>query len=272
MEKLSLGTIKEGAKKHGPGISIIAGVIGLVASNVFTFFGTVKSVRKIDEIENELGRETTKKEKIKYCWKHYIPSVTTIVTGASAVIGGDQVKTRRFKKDVAANVAALAVEKANFSDYKDIVKDKLDEKQQEEVQKEYREKQYDRIQPSIYNQNALTDDQFLCFDEWFNVWFAASKNELEAAANRINKKTSIMQTATPDDFYEALENIQEENGTDGYRNGDPIVRPGICRELGWSAGQELTIYTDDTGIRPNDNKPAIFVDYAPSPTRNYREL
>lgn len=277
--KKFLSNFKQGAVKHGPGISIVAGVIGLVASNVFTFFGTIKSVRKIDEIEKELGRKTTNKEKVKYCWKHYIPSITTITTSVGAVIGGDKVKTKRFKQDLAANAIALATEKANFEseregfqNYKDAVEDKLSKKQKEEVEQEYRNKQYENMKPTMYNQSALKEDQFLCFDSWFNVWFAASKNELEAAANKINKMTSVMQTATPDDFYEALENIQDENGTDGYRNGEAIVRPGICRSLGWAAGQELTIYTDDTGIRPNDNKPAIFVDYAPSPTRDYMEL
>lgn len=269
--KKFFSNIKKGAKEHGPGISIIAGVVGLVASNVFTFIGTVKSVRKIDEIEQELGRETTKKEKIKYCWKHYVPSVTTIVTGVSAVIGGDQIKTKRFKKEVATNVAALAVEKANFEDYKDIVKDKLDEKQQKEVEKEFREKQYENMSPTIHNPNALTDDQYLCYDEKFNAWYAASQNEIDAAINKINKKASLMQCTTANDYFEALEDIQEANGTDGYRAGKPIPRAAVCRDVGWIAGQEITAYTEDVGIRPNDSKPAVFVYFDPSPTRDFRE-
>ena len=263
--KKFFSSMKEGAVKHGPGISIIAGVVGLVASNVFTFFGTIKSVRKIDEVEKELGRETTNKEKIKYCWKHYIPSVTTIVTGASAVIGGDQVKTKRFKREVATNVAALAAEKANFEDYKDVVKDKLNEKQQEEVNKEYREKQSDRLSPAVHNPNALTDDQFYCFDETVNAWYAATQNEIDAAVNKINRKASLMEKSVYDEYFQALEDIQEENGTDGYRQGKPIPRASVGKRIGWIAGQEITAYTEDVGIRPNDNKPAVYVYIDPSP-------
>ncbi len=260
MKKVTFSNIKEGVKKHGPGISIVAGVVGLVASNVFTFFGTVKSVRKIDEIENELGRETTNKEKIKYCWKHYIPSVTTIVTGASAVIGGDQLKTKRFKKEVAANVAALAVEKANFEDYKDVVKDKLDKKQQEEVQNEYEKKQIERmdeVQPMKYNPDVPMGDDVYCYDPLFNVKFIASQNKIENAANIINRDTTTGSYASLQQFYHNLDIPRED-------------MPDIADEIGWRVGEMLTVYCHEAKIK--DGIPRMVIRYNIEPRRGYQDL
>lgn len=260
MKKFNISNFKNGVKKHAPSISIVAGVVTLVGSNVFTFLATVKSVRKIDTVEEELGRETTKKEKIKYCWKHYIPSVTTIVTGTSAVIGGDKVKSNRFKKEIASNVAALAVEKANFADYKDAVKEKLDEKTLEKVDKEYNKKQVERMdemQPMKFDPDIPMGDKVYCYDPLFNVKFIASQNDIQEAVNIINRDTSQYNYAPLQQFYHNLDIDRED-------------MPDIADDIGWKAGELLTVSTNEAKLK--DGIPRMVIRYNIEPKRGFKDI
>lgn len=266
MGKINTRAIGKWFKKHAPEITLGAGVVGLLTSNVLTALATVRAVRNNDKIEAELGRKTTKKEKIKNSWKYYAAPTAVAATSAGAVLYADKMN---LKKNAVA-MSGWVAEKAAFNDYREIVREKLTDKKSKEIEDEYREKRSNNVQLMPYNPEALKDDQFPCFDEYYNIWFAASKNEIDQAVNRVNRRTSLLETAIGDNFYDELEKIQDSNGTNGYRNGQPIVRSILSGRLGWPVGTELSVDTEDTGIRPTDGKPAIFITYSPAPVYDYR--
>lgn len=253
-KKLNMRTIGNWFKKHAPELTLGAGVVGLLSSNVLTALATVKAVRKNDEVEVELGRKTTKKEKVKYLWKYYAAPASTAAVGTGAVLYADRMN---LKKNAAA-MSAYAFEKVAFSDYREKVKEKLDEKTLKKIDTEYQNEQIqkmDEIQPMKYDPDIPMGDKMYCYDTLFGVKFIASISDIERAANAVNKDTCLMMNTELDTFYDAL-NIP-------YKD-----RPEVSKMLGWAVGTELEVYHNKAVMK--DGIPRLVIEYNIPPTYDYR--
>lgn len=260
MGKINFKTIKKGAKEKGPVVGIIGGVVTLIASNIFTFFGTQKYVRKIDEVEEQLGRETTPKEKIKYTWKYFVPTGVSIIGGTGAVATGSVFKTKHFKAKLAAGALQLAAKERELDDLQEIVENELDEKTRKKVEQKIEEKQIERMdeaQPMKYNPEVPMGDKVYCYDPLFNVKFIASQNDIENAANIINRDLTTGSYAPLQQFYHNLDIPRDE-------------MPDIADEIGWKMGEMLTVYCNDAKIK--DGIPRMVIRYNIEPRRGYQDI
>lgn len=123
------------AKRNKKEILVGSGIASLVASNILTARATVKSVRAIDALEATENRLSTTKEKVKICWKNYIPPVVAAGYGATGVI----LAARMSHKETAALSAAYEFTRDKLTDYKDAIAD-VGEKTQKEIEKKVDEK------------------------------------------------------------------------------------------------------------------------------------
>ncbi len=181
MGKINLDTLKKGIKDHAPEITIGLGVGGFLATNVLVGVATYKAVRKNDAEEAELGRKTTKKEKLKNSWKYYVAPASTAVLSTGAIFYGDKMN---LKKNVAATTAYVA-EKAAFGEYREVVKESLTDKQYEKVEGEYEKREKEVIEPMIYDVNVPVGEQVYCYDS-MGFRFIASPAEIQEAVNLTN--------------------------------------------------------------------------------------
>ena len=96
-----LKTLERFMKKNGPTILTWCGIGCFTAASVYTCFGTVKAVRKIDQEECEReasgGTPMTKTEKAKAVWPYYIPSVLLVGGGAACVLTANHINLVRIE-------------------------------------------------------------------------------------------------------------------------------------------------------------------------------
>lgn len=240
---------KQWCSKHKTKLATGGGIAALIASNVLTGIATWRSIRKNDAIEAEIGRKTTKKEKVKVCWKYWVAPITTAGVGISSIIWSD----KKQLKITSAALTACSIEKKNFDEYKQIVANKLDEKTQKEVEKEYAQKKVEEIelQPRKYECGVPEGDQVYCYDPMFNVKFIASPNEIQAGVNEFNSgQSQYISKGTVDDLYDFW--------------GVPTAgRPSIVREMGWSEGTLVEVTTYEADVV--DGIPRLLINYLNGP-------
>ncbi len=126
-------------KEHLPAILTICGIIGVTGSIVLTANAVKKSEEDIRQAEAEANDtlqneddwvEMPRKEKIKLCWKHYIPAVGVYICSVVLIIAGQKVSLGRL----AAVTGLLQLRTKDFEE----LKKKIIEKDGKEKFEEYR--------------------------------------------------------------------------------------------------------------------------------------
>lgn len=253
--------LKKWLGNHKTQVATGGGIAALILSNVLTGVATWRSIRKNDAVEAELGRKTTKKEKVKILWKYWVAPVTAAGAGAAGVIWSDK---KQIKISSAA-LAACSIEKKNFDEYKEIVAKKLDEKTQNEIQKEYEEKQISDIDARLseYDISIPTGNQRYVYDLAFATRFIASIDDIYAGLNRFNsRQNQFCGNGTVDDLYDEWEVSNE-------------WRPEMLRRSGWEDGVQVEIENIDPNKGPvhsivtPDGIPRIVINYVNKPKTLY---
>ena len=96
-----LKVVEKFIRKNAPTILTWCGIGCFTAASVYTCFGTVKAVRKIDAEEcyheTSGGTPMTRKEKAKLVWPCYVPSVLLITAGAGCVLAANHINLVRIE-------------------------------------------------------------------------------------------------------------------------------------------------------------------------------
>lgn len=96
-----LKVVEKFIRKNAPTILTWCGIACFTGASVYTCFGTVKAVRKIDA--EECRRETagemamTKTDKVKVAWPYYVPSVLLVGGGAACVLTANHINLVRIE-------------------------------------------------------------------------------------------------------------------------------------------------------------------------------
>lgn len=97
--------------KHKTEIKLACGLTGSVAAVVLSAKATEKSVKQIAEKETELGRELTKKEKIKLTWKNYIWTVGVEAVSIASTVSSMSDEAKKYNTLLSAyNLAERALD------------------------------------------------------------------------------------------------------------------------------------------------------------------
>lgn len=198
--------IKSGVSKHSPEILTGIGIAGMVATTVLAVKATPKAlelIRNEQELAESYNEELTQMDKVKVCWKCYIPAAVTGVMSITCLIGASSVNTKRN----AALTAAYTLSDSALREYREKVVDTIGEKKEKTIK--------DKISEDTIKQNPVTKSEVyiadkgdsLCFESMSGRYFKSDIDKIKRAKNNLNEKILVdafNAGVSLNDFYEEI--------------------------------------------------------------------
>lgn len=256
MSKFNARAIAKSARtsmaKHSPEILTGIGIAGMLTTTVLAVRATPKALRFIEHKADEERchvEELKAAEKVKACWKCYIPAAATGVTSIACLIGASSVNARRN----AALAAAYTLSDTAFREYKEKVVETIGAKKEELVQEKVAEEQVKKTPIDTKEVIIVAKDKPLCFDPISGRYFNADINQLKKAINELNGRilTSFCSYVTLNDFYDEI--------------GLPHI--DIGDDLGWNIDHRLELSI--SYVPTDDGSPCAVIGHAVTPIYNY---
>lgn len=235
--------------KHGPEILTGIGIAGMVTSTVLAVRATPKAIRLLEEEANSKDDVLTVPEKVKICWKCYIPAAVTSVASIACLVGASSVNSKRN----AALAAAYNISTAALTEYKDKVIDTVGEKKERAIRDEIAK---DKIEKNpVHTKEIIVTGKgkTLCYDGIFGRYFESDMDTIRRALNVINREI------IHGDMYVSLNDFYDAIGI------GPIP---IGNELGWNI-DDGEIEIDFSAQLTEDDRPCIVLDYSVAPRYNF---
>lgn len=198
--------IKSGVSKHSPEILTGIGIAGMVATTVLAVKATPKALELIkneQELAESYNEELTQIDKVKVCWKCYIPAAVTGVISITCLIGASSVNTKRN----AALTAAYTLSDSALREYREKVVETIGEKKEKTIK--------DKISEDNIKQNPVTKSEVyitdkgdsLCFEPMSGRYFKSDIDKIKRAKNNLNEKILVdafNAGVSLNDFYEEI--------------------------------------------------------------------
>ena len=255
MKKLQLSKVAKDLgtvlSKHRPEILIGVGVSGMIATIVLAVRATPKAIELIEQKaddENCFPCEIKNVEKIKLCWKLYLPAAITGVASIACVIGAQSVNARRN----AALAAAYALSDSTLREYRDKVIETIGEEKEKVVREKVAEEHLKKNPDTNAEVIVTNRGETLCYDSLSGRYFYSDPETIRQAVNDLNE-TML------NDMYVSLNEFYDNLDLDHTKLGD---------ELGWSIddGQLRISFSSQLSSR---NKPCLVLDYHTAPKYDY---
>ena len=142
-------------------------------------------------------------DKVKACWKCYIPAAVTGVMSITCLIGASSVNTKRN----AALTAAYTLSDSALREYREKVVETIGEKKEKTIK--------DKISEDTIKQNPVTKSEVyitdkgdsLCFEPMSGRYFKSDIDKIKRAKNNLNEKILVdafNAGVSLNDFYEEI--------------------------------------------------------------------
>lgn len=198
--------IKSGVSKHSPEILTGIGIAGMVATTILAVKATPKAIELIKnekELAESYNEELTPMDKVKACWKCYIPAAVTGVMSIACLIGASSVNAKRN----AALTAAYTLSDSALREYRSKVVETIGEKKEKTVKDKISEDQI-KSNPVTKNEVYITDKgDSLCFEPISGRYFKSDIDKIKKAENNLNKRIisdAFNSGVSLNDFYEEI--------------------------------------------------------------------
>lgn len=252
MNKVNIAKILKNAKlfadKHSPEILTGIGIAGMITTTVLAVRETPKALRLLEDARYEKGEALTAGEKVKACWKCYIPAAVTGVASTACLIGASSVSARR----TAALAAAYQISETALSEYREKVIETIGEKKEElvrdKVDKERLEKNPVNTSAVIITDNGNT----LCYESLSGQYFKSDIDKIRKAVNELNRRMTYETYVSLSELYDELD----------------IPHTVMSDDLGWNLDGGL-IDVDFGSQLAKDGTPCVVVRYATRPKYDY---
>lgn len=246
-------SVRTGVVKHSPEILVGLGISGMIATTVLAVRATPKALDILDKKAREEQRpveEFTNLEKVKACWKCYIPATITGITSAACIIGANSVNARRN----AALAAAYTLSDTALREYQEKVVETIGEKKEQVVREKIAE---DKIKSNPVSNNEIYITQngdTRCYDVLSGRYFYSDIEKIKKAVNELNHSmlTDMGGYVSLNDFYDELDLSHTEIGD----------------RLGWCVTKGL-IDVSCTAHLAEDGKPCIALTHINPPIYDY---
>ena len=210
MEKLNIAKITNDIQtiltKHSPEILTGIGIAGMVATTVLAVKATPKALELIkneQELAESYNEELTQMDKVKACWKCYIPAAVTGVMSITCLIGASSVNAKRN----AALTAAYTLSDSALREYRSKVIETIGEKKDKTVKDKISEDQI-KSNPVTKNEVYITDKgDSLCFEPISGRYCKSEIDKIKKAENNLNKRIisdAFNSGVSLNDFYEEI--------------------------------------------------------------------
>lgn len=248
-----INSTKTVLSKRSPEILTGIGVAGMITTTILAVKATPKALMLLDDAEYEKGESLTAAEKVKTCWKCYIPAVTSGIVSVTCVIGANSVHARRN----AAIATAYKLSETAFTEYKQQVIETIGEKKEKAVKEKVAKKKLEK-NPVSSNQVIITEKgNTLCYDSISGRYFKSDIETIKKAVNELNRRM------VGGEMYISLTEYYTEIGL------EPTV---VSDDLGWNLNHEGIIELDFGSMIADDGTPCIIVDYMVAPRYDFSTL
>lgn len=252
MSKTSISTFIKSAKhsiaKHSPEILTGIGIAGMVTTTILAVRATPKALMILQDAQYDKGDVLTTSEKIKTCWKFYIPSAVTGMLSIACLIGASSTHLRRN----AALATAYKISETALSNYKAKVIETVGEKKEQAIREKVAEEHVNR-NPVYQHEVILTEKgNTLCFDVLSSRYFKSDIEYIKKTINELNRRMLNENYVSLNDFYYEL-------GLQSTKIGD---------DIGWNIDRGFIDVTFGTKLTSED-KPCIVIDYTCEPRYGY---
>lgn len=240
-------------RKHSPEILTGIGIAGMIGTTVMAVKATPKAIKLLEEKKRAENVDKLHPiDAVKVTWKCYIPAAATGITSAACLIKACSINTRRN----AALATAYNLSKTALTEYKEKVTETIGEsKEQTIVDKIAKDKLEKDPVEKRETVNNVTAGPTRCYDALFGRCFYSSKDEIERAIIRLNRRIATNMYASLNELYFEL-NL-------------PSVKMGEL--LGWNFDDgELKV--DYSSIVDTDGTPCLVMSFEVAPKYDYYKI
>lgn len=238
--------------KHSPDILMGIGVTGMITTTVLAVKATPKAIDIIEKEQRVRREELTKRDKVKVCWKCYIPATTTGIFSIACLIGSRSVNARRS----AALATAYKISETALSEYKEKVVETIGEKKEQAIREKVSKERIDKKPVSKSEVIITKAGNTLCYDSISGRYFKSDIERIKRAENVLNKRM------LSGDMYVSLSEFYDELG---------LEPTAISDELGWDIDKGM-IELEFSSQIADDGTPCIVVDYAVAPRYDFSKF
>lgn len=248
-------TVKAGTIKHSPEILTGVGIAGMITTTVLAVKATPKAMHIIDsntcyDHDGELCVPTPM-EKVKLCWKCYIPSAVTCAASVTCLIGASSVNAKRN----AALATAYELSKTALADYKEKVVETVGEKKEQVIREKVAQKKVDE-NPTSKTEVIVTGSGDVLFLEPVSMrYFKSDIENIRKVINDLNYRL----TTGMEEFI-SLSELYDEIGLSHTSNSD---------DIGWNLYRDGQISIDFPATKTEKGEPCLMLDYSVEPRYDY---
>lgn len=242
-------TFKHVVTANSPALLAGTAIIGVVTTGVLAAKGGYKARGILEEAVAVKGAELSNQEKFQLTWLCAAAPALTGVSTIGAIVGSHLIHTKRF----AGMAGAYALMSNKVDDYQEKVEELLGPKKSQLVRDEVAQKARDR-HGEIENSEAIMLDggTELCHDDFAGRYFNGSTVIIDRAINKINSQLVTEDSASLNDFYEAI----------------GLPKTAVGELVGWSGTKIEPRYGNAHDLTP-DGKPSIGFWFQPEPKSDY---
>jgi hypothetical protein len=246
---------------NSPAILTGLGVVGTVTTAVLTGRATysaalieVRDYYDVDDFFNDREKRpgnvnrTSARELVRRHWKLYIPAVATGALTIGAIVGANQIGTRR----AAGLAAAFSLSERAHAEYKERVVERFGEAKERAMRDDLAQERVSRTEGS--REIIIVGTDVLCFDAFTGRYFQSNMEELRKAENDINAMILNNTYASLTDLYNCL-GIPKTTSSD---------------EIGWNINTPLKLEYSTT--MSADGRPCLSIEYDVDGVRDYWKM
>lgn len=229
---------------NSPGILTGLGVAGTVSAAVLAAKGGFKASKWLEETDPNQMNDL--KENVKQTWKFYIPAAAVGTVTIAAIIGANQIGSRR----AAAFAAAFKLSEQLSEDYKKKVVETLGLQKEEKLRGDLAHDKMTK-NPPPQGMIVVAGSNVLMYDELSGRYFEGQVENVKKAVNEINHRVLNYYCASLTEFYDKI----------------GLTATAYSDSTGWNTDELLEVQFSATML--DDDRPAIMIGYNHEPIKGY---
>lgn len=226
--------------KNSPTILTGIAIAGTFTTAVLAVKATPRALQLLEDEEVRLDDNLTVKDKIRVCWRLYLPATGVGLATAGCIVAANTVNLRRN----AALAGLYSITETAFKEYQNKVVETIGSNKERKVRDEVNQDRLDR-NPSGANQIFITGKgKVLCYDKLCDRYFESDHETIRKAVNDINLELRDSMFVELNDLYYAI----------------GLAPTGLGSKVGWEIDHGYCEAKFSTGLNEN-NDPCLVMDF-----------
>lgn len=197
-------SVNRSLRKRSPEILIAVGILGMIGSTVMAVKATPKAIEVIENNtkldENGNKQKPTNIEKVKLCWKLYLPTVVSASVSIACIVGSNSVNAKRN----AALATAYTLSETALRDYTEKVVETIGEKKEQEIKDAVVKDRFDKNIEKSRDVIITGPGKMKCYDIFFDRYFESDVNSIKRAVAELNRRMNYENYISANDYFDEL--------------------------------------------------------------------